>query len=41
MHGAEHVHRLRAGREVRLPTDPVDLAGIREALVRANLEHAT
>lgn len=41
MRGPEHVHRLRAGHEVRLPADPVDLVGIRDALVEANLEHAT
>lgn len=40
MRGLEHVHRLRAGIEVRHPADPVDLDGIREALIQANLEHA-
>ena len=41
MRGPEHVHRIQGGREVRLPADPVDLAGIREALIQANIDHAS
>ena len=41
MRGPEHVHRLRAGKEVRVPVDPVDLVLIREALIEANVEHGS
>lgn len=40
MRGPEHVHRLRGGKEVRLPADPVDRDAIRVALIEANLQHA-
>lgn len=41
MRGPEHVHRLLAGKDVRLPTDPVDLLTLREALIEANVDHAS
>ena len=40
MRGPEHVHQMRGGRAVRLPADPVDLVGMRDALVQANLDQA-
>lgn len=40
MRGREHLHEVRAGEEVRLPTDPVDLTAVRALLVQTNLDRA-
>ncbi|MBL8776840.1 MAG: hypothetical protein JNK12_12945 [Acidimicrobiales bacterium] len=40
MRGPEHLHEVRAGKEVRLPSDPVDLAAVRVLLVQTNLDLA-